>query len=579
MLPFFGIALLTSEKLSDNGKAGRTGSPGETTCTNCHSSYPLNSGGGSVAFLSPGMTGFQYTPGQTYNMSVTVSRSGNNLFGIGLEALTSANDNGGTLTVTDAGSTSIKNSTVSGVSRRNLVHTLNGGSGTGSKVFNFSWTAPVAGTGNVTFYYAGAATNSNGSESGDYIYSGSQVVSEVTCAPPAQPGTITGNTAACAGTSVNYSIAAVTGATGYTWTLPNGWTGTSTSTGITVVAGSSSGNISVTANGACGSSPAKTLAVSGGNFTASTNVTNISCNGMSNGSATAVANGSTGTLTYSWSPSGGTSATAANLAAGNYTVTISDNSGCTATTSATVIEPYVLAASAGNNLSTCAGSGVVLGGSPSASGGTSPYTYLWDHTTELSSASIANPTASPAANTSYTLLVTDAHGCTSTSVVAVSIGTSLTPVINLVGNTLQASITGTSYEWYFNGALITGASTSSYTPTISGDYEVVVYDGTGCFGVSPVFNFVSVGINDIAFDNSFSIYPNPANNFMRVDAGQVKSNSVIHLYDLSGRLVLESQLNQQINIIDLSLLENGVYLAALERSSERKTTRLLINHK
>ena len=41
------------------------------------------------------MSGFQYTPGQVYNMSVTVSRTGNSLFGVDIESLTAAGVNPG----------------------------------------------------------------------------------------------------------------------------------------------------------------------------------------------------------------------------------------------------------------------------------------------------------------------------------------------------------------------------------------------------------------------------------------------------------------------------------------------------
>jgi hypothetical protein len=82
------------------------------------------------------------------------------------------------------------------------------------------------------------------------------------CGPvPAQPGTITGNTSVTAGSGQTYSIAAVSGATSYTWTLPSGWSGSSTSTSITATAGTAGGNISVTANNSCGASTARTLAV------------------------------------------------------------------------------------------------------------------------------------------------------------------------------------------------------------------------------------------------------------------------------------------------------------------------------
>ena len=154
----------TSTMMSDNGKAGKTGSPGELTCIDCHG----DSGGGSIAVS--GITGGTYTPGTTYNLSVVIARTGSSLFGLGFEALTAANANAGTLTITNATQTQLKSATVSGVSRQSVVHQLNGGATSNTHTFTFNWTAPVAGTGNVTFYFAGVACNSDGNESGDYVY-------------------------------------------------------------------------------------------------------------------------------------------------------------------------------------------------------------------------------------------------------------------------------------------------------------------------------------------------------------------------------------------------------------------------
>jgi len=169
--------------------------------------------------------------------------------------------NGGTLNITDATHTQIKSATVSGVSRRNVVHTLDGGANPSSMTFNFSWTAPAAGTGPVTFYFAGVAADGDGNESNDYVYKSNQVFTEATCTTPAQPGSISGGATQCSGSAVTYSVATVSGATSYTWTLPSGWTGSSTSNSINVTSGSTSGNVTVTANNACGSSTAQTLAV------------------------------------------------------------------------------------------------------------------------------------------------------------------------------------------------------------------------------------------------------------------------------------------------------------------------------
>jgi hypothetical protein len=80
---------------------------------------------------------------------------------------------------------------------------------------------------------------------------------------PAQPGTISGNATLCSGTTHTYSISAVSGATGYTWSVPSGATINSGqgTTSINVTFGTNSGSISVTANNACGNSTARTKSV------------------------------------------------------------------------------------------------------------------------------------------------------------------------------------------------------------------------------------------------------------------------------------------------------------------------------
>lgn len=170
-----GVSMISS----DNGIAGRTGSPGETTCntSGCHVGNALNATGGSITISAPTLANWQYFPGAVYPISVTVSRAGCPIFGVGFEALRSTGANAGTLT---AGvGTTLKAATILGNTRTNIVHTLNGGtSSTGSKTFTFNWTAPAAGTGTVTFYAAGNATNGSGSTSGDFIYTTSQTVTE-----------------------------------------------------------------------------------------------------------------------------------------------------------------------------------------------------------------------------------------------------------------------------------------------------------------------------------------------------------------------------------------------------------------
>jgi Secretion system C-terminal sorting domain/Reeler domain len=179
----FGAAMClvlfsSSSSYSDNpnGKAGVTGAPGEQTCakSGCHDTYTLNSGTGTVTIASPNLVNWEYTPGTTYTISVTVAQSGINLFGLCFEALQSNGDNAGTL---HAGTgTQIKNLTVSGFSRHSITHNTNTGASANTHTFTFTWDAPTTDIGDVTFYVAGMTCNGNGNEAGDHVFTTSQVV-------------------------------------------------------------------------------------------------------------------------------------------------------------------------------------------------------------------------------------------------------------------------------------------------------------------------------------------------------------------------------------------------------------------
>ena len=166
-----------------------------------------------------------------------------------------------------------------------------------------------------------------------------------TCtAAPAQPGLIVGNTTVAAGSSQIYYVDNVPGATSYTWTLPSGWSGTSSTNAITATIGSAGGTISIRSNNACGTSTARTL-----------NVTVSSCAsppqpGLIVGN-TSVSSGSsqiyyvdnvpgatsyTWTLPSGWSGASSTNAVTATVGSSGGTVSVRSNNACGTSTARTL---------------------------------------------------------------------------------------------------------------------------------------------------------------------------------------------------------------------------------------------------
>ena len=90
-----------------------------------------------------------------------------------------------------------------------------------------------------------------------------QVTINVIPSIPAQPGSITGTSSPCQGSSQAYSIGAVANATTYNWTVPSGWviTAGQGTASITVTTNANGGNVCVNAGNICGTSGSECLAI------------------------------------------------------------------------------------------------------------------------------------------------------------------------------------------------------------------------------------------------------------------------------------------------------------------------------
>jgi|SRR6185312_10824148 len=151
---------------------GHTGSPGETTCTSCHGSYPLNPphGGNVQIILMPAITNNEYIPNQTYTINIVVTHATDSVFAFDFEALDSLGQNIGTSIITDSVHTK---KIIYTVNNRENIFFANLGNGLNSFTFKFNWVAPSSGI--VNFYATGLVSNMNGMTSGDYVYSDSLI--------------------------------------------------------------------------------------------------------------------------------------------------------------------------------------------------------------------------------------------------------------------------------------------------------------------------------------------------------------------------------------------------------------------
>lgn len=205
---------------------------------------------------------------------------------------------------------------------------------------------------------------------------------------------------------------------------------------------------------------------------------------------------------YTWTPAQGlsgtdiSSPTASPSATTTYTLVLTDAKGCTDSKQVSVSVLPKPTAVAGPDKNVCAGNGVQIGGT--ATGGTAPYMYLWTPPATLNSSSIATPVATPAADTRYMVLVTDANNCQSRDTVDVSVRGY--PAITMQnahticwGSSVQigGAVTGGQPPYVYQWSPTTGLNNASAAqptakPTATTTYTLLVTDAFGCTATASV---------------------------------------------------------------------------------------------
>jgi len=242
---FIAVVMGAYEVLYPTGApAGYTGSPGDgNNCTSCHGGTATTSAG----WITSNVPASGYVPGTTYQVTATNSLSGSGKYGFEVSPQNASGTQLGTL-IAGTGSQLVGNG-------KYVTHT---NATIANNSWTFNWTAPAAGTGDVTFYGA-FARNKPGP-----VTLSTLIVSEAASAPGAA-GPISGPASVCVSSVKNYSVGAITGATSYVWSVPSGATITTGqgTTAITVSFGASasSGNVSVYGSNTAGNGTPSNLAV------------------------------------------------------------------------------------------------------------------------------------------------------------------------------------------------------------------------------------------------------------------------------------------------------------------------------
>lgn len=178
-------------------------------------------------------------------------------------------------------------------------------------------------------------------------------------------------------------------------------------------------------------------------------------------------------------------------------------------------------------------------------------------------------------------VLTSATLCDSTVTTTLIVLPAIDVSIAVDGITLTGgdpAVLTTTFQWIMCDpyTVIDGATSSSYTPTVNGDYAVIITDGD-CSDTSACVNINSVGLTDYEFAD-FKIYPNPSSGVFMVELMHYEGQTMdVVVMNNVGAIVYQGKLTQAKTGFDFSDFSKGIYIIRLTNGKTTIIQRISLN--
>jgi|JI10StandDraft_1071094.scaffolds.fasta_scaffold00349_24 hypothetical protein len=377
------------------------------------------------------------------------------------------------------------------------------------------------------------------------------------CGNVPNPGAISGNQNILAASSNTYTVASVLGATSYTWTLPSGWTGSSTTNSITATSSGSGGTIFVRPSNACGLSPnsaSLAITVNKQNQTITFPTLTAKTFGDANFNLAATASS---TLPVSYVSSNTNVATIVGstvtiVGAGTTTITASQ-AGNEIFNAAPNVPRDLVVNKANQTITFNALPAKALGDAPFTLGATASSGLTVSYVSANTAiATVAGNTVTLVATGSVTIHANQAGNNNYNAATQVSQTFCVNPpkpTITATGvNTESPTLTSnaaTGNQWFRNDTPIGGATSTTLAITQAGVYKVQVTAGGCASAFSDPFTFVITAENS-STKNEIEIFPNPVSNRLLVRLSGASEPRTVSIFAADCRRMdyLESTQNE-----------------------------------
>lgn len=253
---------------------------------------------------------------------------------------------------------------------------------------------------------------------------------------------------------------------------------------------------------------------------------------------------------------------------GNYIFKVTDNNGCTRSSQPVSIKE--LAIPAVPVISSSSGTEICVDGKSVLTTTLKGVNYQWYlNSKEIEGANDQFYTATLPGK--YVLTVTNENGCSNISENAITITQTIIsqPSITQSNDSLISSA-ATGNKWYLNGNELPLTS-HKIKFTEVGNYQVKVFE-KGCESlISAIFLPILLASEP---ENSFiKVYPNPSSDKVFINSSKLFTYTLV---DASGKLLRQSNIKQNMHIIELAEFSAGSYLIAMQEENGNTVTRKII---
>ena len=149
-------------------------------------------------------------------------------------------------------------------------------------------------------------------------------------------------------------------------------------------------------------------------------------------------------------------------------------------------------------------------------------------------------------------------------------------VVTNTDGTLEVANTG-SYQWIncADNSVVPGETSNTFTPTESGEYAVILTQGS-CSATSACYDVTVSGIGNNELSMDYNLYPNPAHEFVTIETDAEHTNVTISLFDMTGNLVKIEKLERLTKTdLDINELKPGLYMIRIHSDQLDTVTRMV----